>query len=134
MDKNIVLLEGVISDDYKMGKTSEGKQFVTFSLVLNSFSKEYADSTESTHSKNYIRLFIYDKKLIDYLTRIEAHQGQRASVFGRLSSTKTEYRGKNFMSNSVICRDIKIVKTKSIVNSKVKNEQENNEIDNTNEK
>lgn len=111
-DKNIVLLSGIIGDDYKYGKTQEGREFATFSLCINSFFKEMADSTERTRSQAFIRIFIYDKKQIEYLHRVNAHRGQRASVFGRLVSFKNEYKGNTFITNNVTCRDIEIIKTK----------------------
>jgi len=112
MDKNIVVLEGIIGDDFKYGKTQEGKEFSTFSLCVNMFSKEFADSTERTHSQTYIRIFVYDKRQVEYLRKVEAHRGQRISIFGRIASCKSEYKGVEFMSNNVICRDLTIVKTK----------------------
>ena len=88
LDKNIVLLEGIIGDDAKFGKTQEGKEYFTFSLCVNSFLKDMSDSTERTHSQVFIRIFVYDKKQIEYLHKVKAHRGQRASIFGRLSSFK----------------------------------------------
>lgn len=112
LDKNIVMLEGIIGDDAKFGKTQEGKEYFTFSLCINSFMKEIADSTERTHSQAYIRIFCYDKKQLEYLRKVNAHRGQRASVFGRLSSYKTEYKGNAYITCNVICRDIMIIQTK----------------------
>lgn len=111
MDKNIVILEGVIGDDFKYGKTQEAKEYATFSLCINSFIKELADSTERSHSQTYIRIFCFDKRIVAYLKKIGAHRGQRASVFGRLSSVKNEYRGNTFMTNNVTCRDIVVIQT-----------------------
>lgn len=112
LDKNIVWLEGIIGDDAKFGKTQEGKEFYTFSLCINSFAKEMADSTERTHSQAFIRVFCYDKKHLAYLQKVHAHRGQRATVFGRLTSFKNEYHGHVFLTISVICRDISILKTR----------------------
>ena len=112
MDKNIVILDGRIGDDYKIGKTQEGKRFVTFSLCINTVLKGMADTTERTHSQYFIRIFVYDKHQMEYLQKVNAHRGDRASIFGRLSSCKNEIAGKVFITNSVICRDIHIVKTK----------------------
>ena len=112
MDKNIVLLEGIIGDDFKFGKTQDAKEYATFSLSINAFSKEMSDSTERTHSQTYIRIFAYDKKQVEYLRKVNAHRGQRATIFGRLVSFKNEYKGNTFMTNNVVCRDIEIVKTK----------------------
>lgn len=118
LDKNIVLLEGIIGDDAKFGKTQEGKEYFTFSLCVNSFLKDMSDSTERTHSQVFIRIFVYDKKQIEYLHKVKAHRGQRASIFGRLSSFKNEYRGNTFVTMNVICRDINITKTKQEENEK----------------
>lgn len=112
LDKNIVLLEGLIGDDFKYGKTQDAKPFATFSLCINAFLKEMADSTERTHSQAFIRIFVYDKKQVEYLQKVKAGRGQRASVFGRLISFKNEYRGNTFVTNNVVCRDITIVNTK----------------------
>lgn len=112
LDKNIVLLEGLIGDDAKFGKTKEGKEYFTFSLCINSYIKEMADSTERTHSQTYVRIFCYDKRQLEYLRKVKARRGLRASVFGRLSSTKNEYKGVVYMTNSVVCRDIAIIRTK----------------------
>lgn len=127
LDKNIVLLEGLIGDDAKFGRTQEGKEYFTFSLCINSFLKEFADDTERTHSQTYVRIFCYDKKHLAYLRKINAHRGQRASVFGRLSSFKNEYRGNSFMTLNVICRDITVIQTKAFKEKKIKVEQNNNE-------
>lgn len=112
MDKNIVILEGVIGTDAKYGKAKNGKEYFTCSLSINAFMKEYADDTERTNSQTYIRLFVYDKRQVAYLRKVNAHQGQRATVFGRLSSCKNEYRGNTFMTMNVITRDIRIIKNK----------------------
>lgn len=112
-DKNIVQLEGIIGDDFRYGKTQNGKEYATFSLCINSFFKEMADATERTHSQTYVRIFLYDRKQVEYLKRVNAHRGQRASIFGRLSSFKNEYKGITFMTNNVICRDVAIINTKN---------------------
>lgn len=112
MDKNIVHLEGIIGDDYKVGKTNEGKEFCTFSLCINSYSKQFSDSTERNHSVTYIRVMVFDKKKVEYLINVDAKRGQRAIVFGRLASHRSEYKGIDFIQNNVVVRDISIVKTK----------------------
>lgn len=111
-DKNIVLLDGVIGDDVKLKKTKEGKEFYTFSLCIRTYDKEFADSTERNHSQSFIRIFVYDKKQIEYLRKMRIHQGLRASIFGRLCSFMSERKGISFLANNVICRDIEIIRTK----------------------
>lgn len=111
IDLNLCLLIGQIGNDFKYMKCSNGKQMATFSLCINSFYKELADSTERTHSQTYIRVLCFDKAQIEYLRKVNAHQGQRAFVVSRLSSFKNEYRGNSFMTNGVVCRSITILKS-----------------------
>jgi len=111
MDKNIVILEGIIGDDYKKGKTTKGKNYVTFTLCVNSMFKEMADSTERSHSQSYLRIFVYDKRQLAYLEKVKARRGLRASIFGRITSYKNEMKGISFISNNIVCRDITIIKT-----------------------
>lgn len=115
------MLEGIIGDDYKYGKTHDGKDYATFSLCINSYMKEFADSTERQHSQTYIRIFVFDKKQVAYLRKVNAKRGQRASVFGRLTSVKNEYKGNTFITNNVACRDVTIIK-----NVKEKKDKKNN--------
>ena len=114
LDKNIVFLAGVLGDDFKYGRTEDGKEYATFSLCVNSFIKEISDQTERTHSQNYIRTTVFDKKQVEYLRKVNAHRGQRATIFGRRSSFKTEYKGIEYIQLSIIVRDIGIIQTKTV--------------------
>ena len=122
LDKNIVFLEGVLGDDFKYGRTVDGKEYATFSLCVNSFIKEISDQTERTHSQNYIRTTVFDKKQVEYLRKVNAHRGQRATIFGRISSFKTEYKGIEYIQLSIIVRDIGIIQTKSVKKKENKGE------------
>ena len=128
LDKNIVWLEGLIGDDCKYGRTEDGKEYFTFSLCVNSFIKEISDKTERTHSQNFIRTTVFDKKLIAYLRRVDAHRGMRVSVFGRVSSFKTEYKGIDFIQLSIVVRDIAIIQTKSVKRKKIENENNEEQV------
>lgn len=128
LDKNIVWLEGLIGDDCKYGRTEDGKEYFTFSLCVNSFIKEISDKTERTHSQNFIRTTVFDKKLIAYLRRVDAHRGMRVSVFGRVSSFKTEYKGIDFIQLSIVVRDIAIIQTKSVKRKKIENENNDEQV------
>ena len=119
LDKNIVWLEGLIGDDAKFGRTEDGKEYFTFSLCVNSFIKEISDKTERTHSQNFIRTTVFDKKQIAYLRRVDAHRGMRVTILGRLSSYKTEYKGIDFIQLSIIVRDIGVIQPKSMKKKKI---------------
>lgn len=113
MDKNIVILEGKIGDDFKYGKTTEGKEFATFSLVISSasaFHKGYQDDSERRKPETYLRIMVFDAKQVDYLHKIGAKNGHTAIIYARLSSHKTEYKGIDFIQNNVVVRDLSIIK------------------------
>ena len=93
LDKNIVFLEGVIGDDFKYGKSENGKDFATFSLSVNSFVKEISDQTERTHSQNYIRTTVFDKKQLEYIV---ANVHQYSGVFHRSRRNIKELNSYNF--------------------------------------
>lgn len=111
MDLNIVFLQGKIGNDLQYKKTSEGAQFATFSVVVNSFAKEIKDSTER-RTETYIRVMCFDKYIVDYLQRVNAKQGNKVSILARLNSHKSEYKGISFIQNDVIARDVVVVKVK----------------------
>lgn len=111
MDKNISVLDGVIGNDYKEAKTRDNRDFVTFSLVLGAYMKEWADKTERSYRYQYIRVFVYDKKQVEYLRDVRAKKGNRVFVFGRLTSCLSEYRGNRTITQQVISRDVAIIKT-----------------------
>lgn len=125
LDKNIVFLEGLVGDDGKFGRTEDGKEYYTFSLCVDSFIKEISDKTERTHSQNYIRTTIFDKKQLAYLHKVDVHRGMRVSVFGRISSFKTEYKGIEFIQLSIVVRDIGVIQPRSM--KKKKDENNNKE-------
>ncbi len=114
MDKNIVILEGDIGNDFKYGKTQDGKKFATFTLVLRNNSKlnDVSDDGEKRMPETYIRVMCFDKRQVEYLTNVGAHCGNRVNIFARLSSHRTEYRGVEYIQNNVVVRDISITKTK----------------------
>lgn len=113
MDLNIVFLQGKIGNDLQYKKTSEGAQFATFSVVVNSFSKDIKDSTER-RTETYIRVMCFDKYIVEYLQRVNAKQGNKVSILARLNSHKSEYKGISFIQNDVIARDVVVVKVKDV--------------------
>ena len=127
LDKNLNFYEGVIGDDYSMKRAKTGKEFITFSLCVNAFFKDMADDTERTTSQQYIRIFVYDKKCIAYLKKVKARRGNRAFVFGRVQSVKNEYRGIEFITLSIMARDVAIIKTKADKEYKADNNTEKKE-------
>lgn len=114
-DKNSVYLEGIIGDDFKYAKSESGYEYATFSLCINNFLTKMVDDKDlRTAAQTFVRIFVRKRNLVQYLHDVNAHRGQRASVFGMLSSFKNEYRGIEYVALNVLCLDIGILKTRSI--------------------
>lgn len=113
MDKNIVMLEGTIGEDFKYAKTRDKRDFATFTVGMNTGNYEERDDTEK-RIPIFIRVMVFDEKCIQYLKKIGARSGSRCSIFGRLNSHRMmNNKGFSIVVNDVVVRDIHIVKTKS---------------------
>lgn len=110
-DKNIVLLEGVVGNDVKRGVANNGRNYITFTLCINTYMKELHDSTEGAKPFAYIRVFVFDEKQVKYLNRVKVHHGSRVSIFGRLNSTRSTIGSKDVIQINVVVRDINVTKT-----------------------
>lgn len=110
--KNVVFLEGRIADDYKYMRTKEGRTFATFTLVVRSFDKDFSDNTERKVDI-FIRIMVFDNKLVEYLKKVGAHNGNIVNIMGRLNTYQKEIEDKIYMTLNVVVRDIHVVKTKN---------------------
>ena len=108
--KNVVFLEGRISDDYKQMRTKEGRIFITFTLIVRSFDKDLSDNTERKIDI-YIRIMVFDNKLIKYLERVGAKNGNWVSIMGRVNTYQREIDDKYYSFLDVVVRDINVLKT-----------------------
>ncbi len=115
-DVNEVRLSGTAGDDVKFGRAITGKEYCTFSLCVVPYNKKHGDNEdEMSRSVNYIRIIVFNNRHtrnVDYLRSMNFHRGQRVSVFGWLSSRKTEIKGNNIIQLSVVVRKIEIEQTK----------------------
>lgn len=110
MDKNFVMLEGQVGDDLSYGRTQDGKDYGTFSLLLNGYSREYHDSSERQHGFTIVRVMVFDVRLVERMRSLKVRSGTRVGVFARLNSHRTEYRGISYIQNDVVVRDLYVVK------------------------
>lgn len=104
------MLEGRIHDDYKYMRTRDGREFATFTLLIRSYDKDLRDDSE-TKADIKVRIMVFDYKLVQYLKNVNAHNGCPVSIFGRINSHTIEYKGKYFVMNDVVVRDIHLIKT-----------------------
>lgn len=112
MDKNVVFLEGSVGEDLNYGKTQDGKEFGTFSLLVNGYSREYHDSSERNHSFVMIRVMVFERSLVERMRELKVRSGTRVSIFARLNSHRSEYRGVSYIQNDVVVRDLAVIKSK----------------------
>lgn len=112
MDKNFVMLEGHIGNDLSYGKTQDGKEFATFSLCIDGYSKDYHDTSERKHGFVMVRIMVFEKRLVDRMHELKVRTGTRLSVFARLNSHRTEYKGISYIQNDVVVRDMSVIRTK----------------------
>lgn len=110
-DTNIVILAGRVGENVKFGTATNGNKYCTFILEIDAYSRDMHDSTERDYSKTLVRIFVYDKVQLNYLERVGIKQGNFVQILARLNSHKTEVGSKNIIQNSVIVRDISIIKT-----------------------
>ena len=112
-DTNIVILAGRVGENVKFGTATNGNKYCTFILEIDAYSRDMHDSTERDYSRTLVRMFVYDKPMLAYLERVGLKQGNFVQVLARLNSHKTEVGNKNIIQNSVIVRDISVIKTKN---------------------
>lgn len=110
-DTNIVILAGRVGENVKFGTAQNGNKYCTFILEIDAYSRDLHDSTERDYSKTLVRIFVYDKVQLAYLERVGIKQGNFVQLIARLNSHKTEVGNKNIIQNSVIVRDISVIKT-----------------------
>lgn len=115
-DKNLVILEGLVGEDLKRKKSTEGAgEYYTFTLCVNGgigTDKWMSETTDREWYQTYVRCFIYDKHAIEYCDGVGMKKGQRVNVLGKLTSFRSEVKGKVLISLVVTIRDISVVKTK----------------------
>lgn len=115
MDKNIVILEGSVGDDLSFRRSQDGKEFVTFTLLVGGYSREYHDRSE-TRDVVYIRVMCFDGRLVERVRAMSLRNGSRVNILARLNSHRSEYKGISYIQNDVIVRDIVLVRTSSVNN------------------
>jgi hypothetical protein len=109
MDKNDLRLVGKMGGGFKKSNAQNGSEYIWFPLEIES-----RDTSNSTENNRYQRINImcFKKHVIDYLTRVKAHTGNRVIVFGFISSYNGEINGKPMIFNGVNANEIYVIKTK----------------------
>lgn len=109
-DRNQVTLIGRIGDAFKTGKTQNGSSYIWFPLNLE--ARANANSTDNNYYQT-LHIMCFKKVVIDYLKRVDAHNGNTVIIFGFVSSFSNEVRGKRVIANAINANEIYVVKTKA---------------------
>ena len=118
--QNQVFLKGCIGDDLVFKKAKSGKDYCSFSLIVNHDTKELSD--EETNGVEYVRIFIFNnkkKKMVDKLKEMGLRRGLFVSIIGRLQTARTEVKGISLIQLTVQVRDLSIIQTKPLKNEKI---------------
>lgn len=113
--QNEVFLRGIVADNVMYNKASNGRDYCTFSLIVNHDKTELSEG--ETNSKEFIRIFVFNgkkKKMVDYLKNMGFRRGLYVGIYGLLRTTSTEHKGIPIVQISVGVRDIFIIQTKPI--------------------
>ena len=111
--QNQVFLKGVVGDDIIFKRARTGKDYCSFSLIVNHDNKYLSE--DETNSVEYIRIMIFNnkrKKLVDKLKEMGLRRGNYVSIIGRLQTARTEYRGISLIQLTVQVNDLSIIQTK----------------------
>lgn len=99
---NDVYLLGTIGRTLAYKRASTGNEFATFSLLIE-------PSTRNGGKIQYIRVMVFEKKLVEKMKRLGVKPNMKAFVTAYLNSHKTETRGIEYITNDVIARSIDVV-------------------------
>ena len=107
--RNEVILVGRIKDKVKYALSQTGNEYVYFSLDVENqnnvgeFSAQYYQVLHVT---------CFKRPVVKYLKNIEAKGGNIVIIFGYVGSFTNEIKGKLLIQNTIIAKEIFVVKTK----------------------
>lgn len=106
-NRNQLTLVGRIGDAIKEGKSKNGTTYMYFAL-------EIYQNINSTQNNQYqtLHVMVFNKKVIDYLRKVDVHAGNFCVVFGFISSFKYIKNGREMFVNAVNGDEVFIIKTK----------------------
>lgn len=125
IDLNHCYLTGTIGEDFRYKHSQDGKEFATFTLLVNSYDKEMHDGTEQRQI-TFLRIMVFDRHCVEYLHNVNARHGHHVHIIARINSHRVEYKGHTYIQNDVVARRIFLLATQSMaraMNDKQEQEQ-----------
>lgn len=111
MDINECFLRGRIGQDFKFAKTKDAREFATFSIAINNIASRKWDKTAHDNIV-YLRIMVFDTRLVQYLHKVNAKANDMVNVFARLNSHKVNQKGVEYSQIDIVANDISIIKIK----------------------
>lgn len=108
--RNEVILVGRIKDRLKYSMSQTGNEYVYFSLEL-----ENQNNAGEVDRQYYQTLHVtcFKRPVVKYLKSVEAKGGNIVIIFGYVGSFSNEIKGKYMIQNTIIAKEIFVVKTKA---------------------
>lgn len=108
MDKNSCTFIGRIGSPIKTSVTQNGDPYCWFLLEIE--SRVTQNSTENNRYQK-INIMCFRSKVIKYLQRLNAREGNYVIVFGFVSSFPTEVKGQRLIANGINANEVYLIKT-----------------------
>ena len=107
-DFNQLILIGHIGAAMKEGTAKNGSKYLYFAIEIH--SKQTANSIERNQYQT-LHVMVFKKNVIDYLHRVNAHQGNTVIVKGYITAFPDTVNGKDVIVNAINGTEVYIVKT-----------------------
>ena len=108
--RNEVILVGRINDKVKYALSQSGNEYVYF--LLNVENQNNPNEVAAQYYQN-LHVTCFKRPVVKYLKTVEAKGGNIVVIFGYVGSFSNEIKGKYMIQNTIIAKEIFVVKTKA---------------------
>lgn len=108
--RNEVILVGRIKDKVKYALSQTGNEYVYFLLDVE--NQTHASEVAAQYYQT-LHVTCFKRPVTKYLKNVEAKGGNIVIVFGYVGSFTNEIKGKYLIQNTIIAKEIFVVKTKA---------------------
>ena len=108
--RNEVILVGRIKDKVKYAMSQTGNEYSY--IILDVENQNNASEVVAQYYQN-LHVTCFKRPVVKYLKTVEAKGGNIVIVFGYVGSFTNEIKGKYLIQNTIIAKEIFVVKTKA---------------------
>ena len=102
---NEVTLCGRIGSTYKERRSKSGQTYIAFAMEV--------ETKERSSFRNIVHILCFRKPVVDYLKKLNVHEGTPVIVFGNVGSWGDEVKGTRIIQNAVYANKIYVIKTQA---------------------